>query len=66
MLSQRLLERGINVQPVMHPAVPAKASRLRFFLTAKHTDAEISAAIQATADELDNIRRKMHSLSAQL
>jgi 8-amino-7-oxononanoate synthase len=64
MLSQCLLERGINVQPVMHPAVPAKASRLRFFLTAKHTHAEISAAIQATADELDNIRRKMRSLSA--
>jgi 8-amino-7-oxononanoate synthase len=66
MLSQRLLERGINVQPVMHPAVPAKASRLRFFLTAKHTDAEISTAIEVTAAELDNIRRKMHSLSTQL
>jgi 8-amino-7-oxononanoate synthase len=66
MLSQRLLERGINVQPVMHPAVPAKTSRLRFFLTAKHTNAEISAAIQATAGELDSVRRKMPSLSAQL
>jgi 8-amino-7-oxononanoate synthase len=66
MLSQRLLERGINVQPVMHPAVPAKASRLRFFLTAKHTDADISAAIQVTAGELDDIRRKMHSLTTQV
>jgi 8-amino-7-oxononanoate synthase len=58
MLSQRLLERGINVQPVMHPAVPAKASRLRFFLTTKHTDAEITAAVQATAEELGSVRRK--------
>ena len=66
MLSQRLLERGINVQPVMHPAVPAKASRLRFFLTAEHTDAEIAAAIQTTAEELDNVRQKMRSLGTQL
>ena len=64
-LSQRLLERGINVQPVMHPAVPAKASRLRFFMTAKHTDAEIAAAVRATAAELGNVRRTMRSLSGQ-
>lgn len=66
MLSQRLLERGINVQPVMHPAVPPRASRLRFFLTAKHTDTEIAAAIEATAEELDAVRRNMRSLNAQL
>jgi 8-amino-7-oxononanoate synthase len=66
MLSQQLLERGINVQPVMHPAVPAKASRLRFFLTAMHTAAEMAAAVDATAQELDNVRKKVHALSAQL
>lgn len=66
MLSQRLLERGINVQPVMHPAVPAKASRLRFFLTAMHTDAEMAAAIQTTFEELANIRGKMRTLNAEL
>jgi 8-amino-7-oxononanoate synthase len=66
MLSQRLLERGINVQPVMHPAVPAKASRLRFFLTATHTDAEMAAAVQTTFEELQNIRDKMRTLTAQV
>ncbi len=65
MLSQRLLERGINVQPVMHPAVPAKAARLRFFLTATHTDAEIATAIRTTVEELQNIRGKMRTLTAQ-
>jgi 7-keto-8-aminopelargonate synthetase-like enzyme len=63
MLSQRLLERGINVQPVMHPAVPAKASRLRFFLTTMHTDGEIATAVQATAEELASVRGEMRSLS---
>jgi len=51
-LSHRLLERGINVLPVTHPAVPAKSSRLRFFLTAMHTQEQIETAIEATAEEL--------------
>jgi 8-amino-7-oxononanoate synthase len=63
-LSQRLLERGINVQPVMHPAVPAKASRLRFFLTTKHTEEEMATAVRVTAAELASVRGKLPSLSA--
>jgi 8-amino-7-oxononanoate synthase len=66
MLSQRLLERGINVQPVTHPAVPAKASRLRFFLTAMHTEAEMAAAIGATAEELGQVRGRMRALGPLL
>jgi 7-keto-8-aminopelargonate synthetase-like enzyme len=62
MLAQRLLARGINVQPVTHPAVPAKASRLRFFLTAMHTDAEMAEAIEATAEELGQVRSRMRTL----
>ena len=45
-------ERGINVQPVLYPAVPAKSSRLRFFLTAMHTAEEIETTIKITAEEL--------------
>ena len=51
-LSQKLLERGINVLPVLYPAVPAKASRLRFFLTAMHTENDLKTALDATAEEL--------------
>jgi 8-amino-7-oxononanoate synthase len=54
-LSQRLLERGINVLPIIHPAVPAKASRLRFFLTATHTEDDLRTAVEATAEELREI-----------
>lgn len=63
MLSQRLLDRGINVLPVTYPAVPAKESRLRFFLTATHSDDELAAAADATAEELGQVRTKMHALS---
>jgi len=63
MLSQRLLDRGINVLPVTYPAVPAKESRLRFFLTATHTDEELAAAVDAVAEELGHARARMQALN---
>ena len=61
-LSQQLFRRGINVQPVLYPAVPAKSSRLRFFLTAMHTEEQIEAATDAVVEELDKIPESMRSL----
>jgi 8-amino-7-oxononanoate synthase len=57
-LSQRLLERGVNALPVTHPAVPAKSARLRFFVTASHTRAQIETAVDVTAQELANVRER--------
>jgi 8-amino-7-oxononanoate synthase len=57
-LSQRLLERGVNALPVTHPAVPAKSSRLRFFVTAMHTRTQIETAIDVTAEELASVRER--------
>lgn len=45
-LSNQLFEKGINVQPIIHPAVEEKAARLRFFLSAMHTEEEISSTVQ--------------------
>jgi 8-amino-7-oxononanoate synthase len=61
-LSQQLFRRGINVQPVLYPAVPAKSSRLRFFLTAMHTEAQIETAIDTLVEELAKIPESMRSL----
>jgi 7-keto-8-aminopelargonate synthetase-like enzyme len=61
LLSQRLLERGINVQPVTHPAVPPRTSRLRFFLSTWHQDADIATAIEATAEELRRVREELRT-----
>ena len=55
-LSRRLFERGINVQPILYPAVEERAARLRFFITACHTDEQIDAAVEATAEELERVR----------
>lgn len=49
-LSQYLFERGINVQPIIHPAVPERHARLRFFLSSAHTAEQITQAIQLIAE----------------
>lgn len=62
-LSQKLFERGVNVQPVLYPAVPPKESRLRFFLTAMHTDDDIAAGIEAVAEETRNLDKNLRDLN---
>jgi len=52
LLSRALLRRGINVQPIIHPAVPEHATRLRVFITVNHTEALIRGAVNAIAEEL--------------
>ena len=50
-LSQALAGRGVNVQPILHPAVAERAARLRFFLSADHTDAQIDRTLEVLAEE---------------
>jgi 8-amino-7-oxononanoate synthase len=45
--SQKLFERGINVQPIIYPAVAEKAARLRFFLSSEHGEDDIRKTIGA-------------------
>jgi len=45
-----LLRRGIDVQPILYPAVPENKARLRFFITAEHTERQIVQTIDALAD----------------
>ncbi len=54
-LSQALFERGINVQPILHPAVEEKAARLRFFITTLHTEQQIRDTVDAVTEELEKI-----------
>ncbi len=54
-LSRALFERGINVQPILYPAVEEEKARLRFFITATHTDEQLVSTAHAVADELAKI-----------
>jgi 7-keto-8-aminopelargonate synthetase-like enzyme len=54
-LSHQLRLRGINVQPILYPAVEERAARLRFFITCLHTPEQIRTTVRAIAEELDSI-----------
>ncbi|MGH7636190.1 MAG: aminotransferase class I/II-fold pyridoxal phosphate-dependent enzyme, partial [Gemmatimonadaceae bacterium] len=48
-LSQQLLERGVNVQPMLAPAVPESGARLRFFVSSSHTAEQIRQTVDVLA-----------------
>lgn len=51
-LSHQLFEKGINVQPIIHPAVEERAARLRFFVSCMHSEEQTRVAISALAEVL--------------
>jgi 8-amino-7-oxononanoate synthase len=53
-VSAALLQRGINVMPILYPAVPEKLARLRFFICCDHTEADIRHTVDALAAELQD------------
>ena len=55
-VSDALKHRGINVQPILYPAVEETAARLRFFCTATHTDQQIRETVQVLAEEIARAR----------
>ncbi|WP_110710274.1 aminotransferase class I/II-fold pyridoxal phosphate-dependent enzyme [Salinicola sp. CR57] len=50
-LSDALLQHDINVQPILHPAVPEKSARLRFFLNCDHTREQIDQTLDVLETE---------------
>lgn len=54
-LSTALFERGINVMPILYPAVPEKSARLRFFISFQHTETMIAETIRAVAEEIKKL-----------
>ncbi|MDI3470427.1 MAG: Palmitoyltransferase-like protein [Pseudolabrys sp.] len=63
-LSQELNRRGVNVQPVIYPAVPPKSARLRFFVTAEHTQRDIETTLDIVAEEIARLPERVQALKA--
>jgi 8-amino-7-oxononanoate synthase len=53
-LSRRLYELGVIVQPVGPPYVPAGTSRLRVIATAGHSDADVDAVLDSFAGAVES------------
>lgn len=48
----QLSERGIEVKPIVYPAVEESSARLRFFLSASHTEEQLDFTLQALRELL--------------
>ncbi|MNY77921.1 8-amino-7-oxononanoate synthase [compost metagenome] len=51
-VSAALFKQGINVQPILYPAVPEKSARLRFFISCMHTEEGIQRTLEVLASAL--------------
>jgi 8-amino-7-oxononanoate synthase len=54
-LSRAMFARGINVQPILYPAVEEAAARLRFFITSHHTAEQVRTTVEVMQQELRRI-----------
>jgi 7-keto-8-aminopelargonate synthetase-like enzyme len=54
-VAHALFEAGINVQPIVYPAVEEKAARLRFFVTVMHTSEQVHHTVDAVATALADL-----------
>ncbi|MDM9557749.1 aminotransferase class I/II-fold pyridoxal phosphate-dependent enzyme [Bordetella petrii] len=51
-LSTQLFEQGVNVQPILYPAVPERVARLRFFISCTHTEEQLRHTVELLAAAL--------------
>ena len=63
-LAEALFRRGINVQPILYPAVAERAARLRFFLTAEHSEEQVRKAVEIVAEEARAVAAEPADLAA--
>jgi 8-amino-7-oxononanoate synthase/acyl carrier protein len=64
-LSHRLRSEGINVQPILYPAVDESAARLRFFVTSEHREDQIRLAVAKVAEHLSELGFQPRPVSVQ-
>jgi 8-amino-7-oxononanoate synthase len=55
-LSRALFEDGVNAYPIVAPAVPEQAARLRFFLSCAHTEEQIQHTVKLVARHWDGLK----------
>jgi 8-amino-7-oxononanoate synthase len=63
-LAELLFQQGVNVQPIIYPAVPERAARLRFFLSALHDEAQLRRVVALTASALHRVGQDKVDLAA--
>ena len=60
-LSDALKNRGINVQPILYPAVEEDQARLRFFISSLHKREQLVKSADILKEELERLTREMNA-----
>ncbi|MCK5922930.1 MAG: aminotransferase class I/II-fold pyridoxal phosphate-dependent enzyme, partial [Methylococcales bacterium] len=58
-VAEQLFMCGIDVKPVLYPAVAEEQTRLRFFITALHTEEQIRSTVETVARLVDEVRAEV-------
>jgi 8-amino-7-oxononanoate synthase len=62
-LSDSLKDRGINVQPILYPAVEEHLARLRFFVSSLHSEEQLKKTADIVSEELKRLTREMEAVA---
>lgn len=65
-ISEYLFHAGINAQPILYPAVEEARARVRFFITASHTEAQIRQTIEVLTNALHAVAPETIRPAAQI
>ena len=63
-LSNRLKADGVNVQPILYPAVDESAARLRFFMTCDHTEDQIRYTVERMTHHMAELKIGAEAVTA--
>ena len=63
-VADRLRRQGVNVQPIMHPAVPERSARLRFFISSLHDRAQLARVVDQTAAAMEAVSSSRFDMAA--
>ncbi len=64
-MANALFNKGIYAMPITFPAVKEGTARLRFFLSAAHSEEDVRRALDVTADELPRVSEMTARLAAE-
>jgi 8-amino-7-oxononanoate synthase len=59
-----LFDRGVNVQPIIYPAVPEQAARLRFFHSSLHAAEQLDRVAGLVAEAIGEVGKQRVDLAA--
>ena len=54
-LSETLFDRGIHAPPILHPAVEETQARVRFYVTAEHSEQQIRHTVDTVAETFNQL-----------